>query len=228
MKNGKFRSIAIDGPSGAGKSALSQYAAEKFGFIHVDTGAIYRTLGLFVSQSGVSPEDTQQIISLLPQFHMELVFDANHNQRMLLSGRDVTDEIRTQHVSEYASHVSKIPEVRTFLLDLQREFATKYDIVMDGRDIGTVVLPHADLKIFLTASIEDRAKRRLEELLQKGQAVTYEEVLESMRWRDHNDSSRDTAPLRPAEDAVHLDTTGNTLEESMALLCHMIQERFAL
>ena len=221
-------SIAIDGPSGAGKSTLSQRAASRFGFMHVDTGAIYRTLGLYVKNCGVSPDDEKAVGELLKDAVIELTFDKCAGQRMLLCGEDVTDRIRTAEVSEYASKVSSIPEVRSYLLDMQRKLAEKHNVIMDGRDIGTVVLKDADLKIFLTAGVEDRAMRRLYEFRSKNIDTDYEKVLQSIKWRDKNDSSRSQSPLFPAEDAVILDTTGNTLDESAVLIINVISERLGL
>ena len=221
-------SIAIDGPSGAGKSTLSQRAASRFGFMHVDTGAIYRTLGLYVLDCGVSPDDKNAVGELLKDDIIELSFDKNGEQRMLLCGKDVTDRIRTAEVSECASRVSSIPDVRRYLLDMQRRLAEKHNVIMDGRDIGTVVLKDADLKIFLTAGVEDRAMRRLNDFREKNIDTDYDRVLESIKWRDENDSSRSQSPLVAAEDAVILDTTGNTLDESAGLIIDVISERLGL
>ena len=220
-----YISIAIDGPSGAGKSTLSRRAAEHFGFIHVDTGAIYRTLGLYALRGRVSPEDTERVTRLLSDVTIDLVYDSDGNQKMLLCGEDVTGEIRTPEVSEYASRISAIPAVRRFLLEMQRELAGRYNVIMDGRDIGTVVLRDADLKIFLTANPEDRAMRRLNEFMEKGLSISYEQVLESIVQRDENDSRRSESPLRAAHDAVVLDTTGNSLDESAELIIETISDR---
>ena len=218
------RAIAIDGPSGAGKSTISKILAKELGFIYVDTGAIYRTVGIYTYRKGVDPTDAEKVSALLPEIDI-VIKHINGDQRIFLNGEDVSEKIREHIISKYASDVSAIPEVRKFLLNTQREFAEKYNVIMDGRDIGTVVLPDAKIKIFLTATDEDRAKRRFEELRAKGQDVPFEKVLSDMRERDKNDSSRATAPLMAAEDAIVADTTGNTLEQSIAQLKEIISER---
>ena len=218
-------SIAIDGPSGAGKSTISRKAAEKFGFIYVDTGAIYRTIGLASKIHGVSLDDKAAVIAMLPKLAIELRYNENGEQRMYLDGADVSRDIRLPEVSMLASAVSAIPEVRAFLIDMQRDMAKKHDVIMDGRDIGTVILPDADLKIFLTADVTDRAQRRYEELRAKGVDKPFDEVLEEMKQRDEQDTLRAAAPLKAAEDAVLLDTSGNTLEESIAAVCRLIAEK---
>ena len=217
-------SIAIDGPSGAGKSTLARMTAKNLGFIYVDTGALYRCVGLFVLRSGVGSKDVPAIVSLIPKIYVEMKYDDAGVQRMFLCGEDVTDEIRLPEISIYASDVSAIPQVRAFLMDTQRNMAEKYNVIMDGRDIGTVVLPDADVKIFLTASSEERAKRRYEELVEKGIMTEYEDVLNDVEYRDKNDSNRAVAPLRPADDAIILDTTGNTLERSFEIIINLIKE----
>lgn len=222
------KTIAIDGPSGAGKSTLAMRIAEEFGFIYVDTGAIYRTLGLAVQKAGVSPKDEEAVAAILPGIKIDMVYDSERRQRMLLDGRDVSDEIRTPKSSIYASDISALPKVREFLLEMQRDIAGRYDVVMDGRDIGTVVLPGAGLKIFLTAKVEVRAERRYIELLKNGIETTVEEVLKDMRYRDEQDSSRAAAPLRAAPDAVVADMTGLSFEESFELLADIIRERFGI
>lgn len=218
-------SIAIDGPSGAGKSTISRKAAEKFGFIYVDTGAIYRTIGLATKMRGVSLDDTAAVIELLPTLEIELKYNDAGEQHMYLDGNDVSRDIRLPEVSMLASKVSAIPEVRAFLVDMQRGMAEKYDVIMDGRDIGTVILPNADLKIFLTADVRDRAHRRYEELRAKGMEKPFDEVLAEMEKRDEQDTQRAAAPLKAAEDAVLLDTSGNTLEESIDEVCRLISEK---
>ncbi len=218
-------SIAIDGPSGAGKSTISRKAAEKFGFIYVDTGAIYRTIGLASKIHGVSLDDKAAVIAMLPKLAIELRYNENGEQRMYLDGADVSRDIRLPEVSMLASAVSAIPEVRAFLVDMQRDMAKKHDVIMDGRDIGTVILPDADLKIFLTADVTDRAQRRYEELRAKGVDKPFDEVLEEMKQRDEQDTLRAAAPLKAAEDAVLLDTSGNTLEESIDAVCRLISEK---
>jgi len=221
----KYFSIAIDGPSGAGKSTIAKLCAEKLGFLYVDTGAIYRTVGVAARNAGLLSKDEAAVTTLLPKIQIDMRHDENGLQRMLLDGNDVTDEIRLPEISIYASDVSAMPAVRSFLLDMQRYFAETNNVIMDGRDIGTVVLPDADLKIFLTAAQEERAQRRYDELLLRGTKSTFEEVLRDIQYRDKNDSTRSTAPLRPAEDAVILDTTGNTLEESFKLIIGLIKEK---
>lgn len=218
-------SIAIDGPSGAGKSTISRKAAEKFGFIYVDTGAIYRTIGLATKICGVSLDDTAAVIELLPTLEIELKYNDAGEQHMYLDGNDVSRDIRLPEVSMLASKVSAIPEVRAFLVDMQRGMAEKYDVIMDGRDIGTVILPNADLKIFLTADVRDRARRRYEELRAKGMEKPFDEVLAEMEKRDEQDTQRAAAPLKAADDAVLLDTSGNTLEESIDEVCRLISEK---
>jgi cytidylate kinase len=212
----KKRSVAIDGPSGAGKSTISRAVAKKLGLIYIDTGALYRVIGLRLLERGGMELDTLKL---------SLKF-VDGEQRVFDGGRDVTEDIRRHEVSKAASDCSAIPEVRAFLLELQRGLAAQNDVIMDGRDIGTVVLPNADLKIFLTAAPEDRAKRRFDELSAKGSDLSYEQILADIKARDHNDSTRKEAPLRQAEDAVLLDTTGNEFEQSAALIEGLIRERF--
>lgn len=218
-------SIAIDGPSGAGKSTISRKAAEIFGFIYVDTGAIYRTIGLASKIRGVSLDDKAAVMEMLPKLNIELKYNEAGEQHMYLDGKDVSRDIRLPEVSMLASKVSAIPEVRAFLVDMQRNMAKKYDVIMDGRDIGTVILPDADLKIFLTADVNDRAQRRYEELRTKGMIKPFDEVLAEMKQRDEQDTLRAAAPLKAAEDAVMLDTSGNTLEQSIAEVCRLIADR---
>ena len=221
-------SVAIDGPSGAGKSTIAKASAARFGFIYVDTGAIYRTVGLAARRAKIDPEDAASVLSMLPGLTIEFDYGADGTQRMFLNGEDVSEEIRTPEISMYASAVSAIPEVRAYLLDMQRDMAKKSSVVMDGRDIGTVVLPDAGLKFFLTASVEERARRRLAELAAKGDASTYEEVLADMIQRDLNDSTRAAAPLKAADDAVLVDTSDMDLQESIDHICGIIAERFSL
>lgn len=219
------RSIAIDGPAGAGKSTLSKMLAKKFGLIYVDTGAMYRTVGLHILRTGADPRDERAVSERLPDISIEMRYDSSGSQRMLLNGDDVTDDIRQPQVSIYASDVSALPSVRAFLLEMQRTMAKNYDVIMDGRDIGTVVLPGAGLKIFLSAAPEERARRRHQELLGKAVDTTYEEVLRDMKYRDANDSSRAASPLKPAADAVMVDTTGNSLEKSFEVMAALISEK---
>ena len=225
MKN---RSIAIDGPSGAGKSTLARMAAKHFGMIYVDTGALYRCIGLFAYQNGVDPKSEAAVTALLPDIKIDMSYDDAGVQRMFINGADVTDDIREPIISSYASDVSALPPVRAFLLDMQRDMAARYDVIMDGRDIGTIVLPNAGLKVFLTASAELRAVRRHRELIEKGSSVTFEEVLRDMTERDRNDSTRSIAPLKAADDAVLLDTTGVDLDGSFELLRAIISERYGI
>ncbi len=216
-------SVAIDGPSGAGKSTISKLLAKEFGFTYVDTGAIYRTVGLCAYREGVDPTSEKDVVPLLEKISIDIKHDGGV-QQVYLNGENVSSEIREHIISKYASDVSAIGAVRAFLLDMQRNFARKYSVIMDGRDIGTVVLPDADVKIFLTADDEDRAKRRYEELCEKGQDVSFEKVLSDIRKRDANDSARSIAPLKPADDAVRIDTTGNTLEQSVELIKKTVKE----
>ncbi len=216
--------VAIDGPSGAGKSTIARILATDLGFVYVDTGALYRAVGLAMLSRGIDPHDEAAVTPLLSELQVSLGY-VDGAQRVFLNGEDVSDRIRTPEVSMAASAVSALPPVRRFLFDLQQDTARRQNVIMDGRDIGTVVLPFAKVKVFLTASAEDRAQRRFEELQQKGVATTYDEVLRDMKERDHNDSHRVAAPLRPAEDAVLVDTSGNTLEQSVALLKALVKER---
>lgn len=218
-----FKSIAIDGPAGAGKSTLARQVAAALGYLYVDTGAIYRTLGLAALRRGVDPQDGAAVVALLEDCTIDLRHGGDGVQRMYLNGEDVSQAIRLPEVSRYASGVSAIPEVRAHLMDMQRDLARRNDVVMDGRDIGTVVLPAADVKVFLTASPEERARRRWEELQQRGTPEAYEEVLKDLVERDAKDSGRAAAPLRRAEDAVEVDTTGCSLEESLERLLSVIR-----
>jgi len=220
----KYISIAIDGPSGAGKSTISKSVAKALGYLYVDTGAIYRTVGVFVRNHGVDSRDAIGVVELLPQIKIEMRH-MDGVQRMYLNGADVTEVIREHEISRYASDVSAIPAVRAFLLEMQRKFASENNVIMDGRDIGTVVLPNATVKIFLTATPEDRARRRWLELTAKGSDISYEKVLEDMRVRDRNDASRAIAPLKPAADAELLDNTGYELEDSIAAITELIQKK---
>lgn len=220
-----YKSIAIDGPSGAGKSTLAKMLAERLGYLYVDTGAIYRTVGLSVQRKGINPSDAVKVSGLLPELRIELSYGEDGLQHMFLNGEDVTEEIRRHAVSGYASQVSAIPAVRAFLLDMQRELARTHNVIMDGRDIGTTVLPNADVKIFLTADAEDRARRRYEELLLRGQEAQYETVLRDVTERDRNDMTRAAAPLRQAPEAVLVNTTGNSLEQSFEVLLKLIGEK---
>ena len=221
-------SIAVDGPSGAGKSSLARRCAGAFGFVYADTGAIYRTVGLSAFGKGISCKDEKAVSGLLPELDIRMSYNEAGEQRMFLNGEDVSEAIRKPEISICASDVSALPAVRQFLLDMQRKIARENNVIMDGRDIGTVVLPQADLKIFLTASPEARAERRLKELREKGTETDFESVLADIRYRDEQDSSRTTAPLRKADDAVELDTTELDFEESFAAMSQLIIERFCL
>lgn len=220
-----YHSIAVDGPSGAGKSTLAKMLAKSLGFLYVDTGAIYRTVGLCARRRGVPLDRIGGTVDLLGRFSIDMRYGEDGLQHMYLDGEDVTDAIRAPEISMYASAVSALPEVRSFLLEMQRDMARRNDVIMDGRDIGTVVLPQADVKIFLTATEEDRARRRYEELLSRGVETDFQSVLSDLAARDRNDSQRSAAPLRQAEDALLVDTTGNSLEESYGVLLQTIKER---
>ena len=222
------KSVAIDGPSGAGKSTIARRVSEEVGFIYVDTGAIYRTGRLAAALRKLDPKDKAAVVAMLPEISIRLAYGEDGLQHMYLDGEDVTSRIRTPEISLYASGVSAHPEVRAYLMEMQRSLARENDVVMDGRDIGTVVLPDAGLKIFLTASPEARARRRCSELVAKGQDVQYEDVLRDLKLRDENDSTRAAAPLKAAEDALLLDTTEMDFEESCRAVAAMIRERFCL
>ena len=221
-------SVAIDGPSGAGKSTLAKAAAAALGICYVDTGAIYRTIGYGVYCRGIDPSDAAAVAAVLPEMRLELHYDQAGLQRMKLAGRDVTEEIRLPEMSKYASKVSAIPAVRDFLLELQRDQARRRSVIMDGRDIGTVVLPHAGVKIFLTADPEARARRRCLELEMRGEKAESFEILHDIQQRDYQDAHREVAPLRQAEDAVQLDTTHLDLKGSLEALINLVRERIAL
>ena len=223
----KVYSIAIDGPAGAGKSTMARRAAAELNFVYVDTGAIYRTVAYAVLKNGIQPEETEKIDALLPQLRVKLAWK-DGVQHMYLGGADVSKKIRLPEVSSMASKVSALPSVRAFLLDTQRNAARTNSVIMDGRDIGTVVLPDADVKIYLSASAEVRAKRRLLELQEQGRTDTYEEVLRDMKERDYRDMHREIAPLKQADDAVLLDTSELSLEESVAALLKIIRGKLPL
>lgn len=220
----KAFSVAIDGPSGAGKSTIAKFLAEKLNFLYVDTGAMYRSIGLYAARQGVAANDASAVEALLPQIKLDLAY-VDGEQRIFLNGEDVSRAIRTEEASKNASAVSAIPAVRAFLLEFQRSFAKQNCILMDGRDIGTVVLPDADVKIFLTASAEARAQRRYKEQVERGEDVTLEAVFEAIRKRDEADSSRAAAPLKAADDAVVVDTTYLNLEESIAKILGLVEEK---
>lgn len=217
-------SVAIDGPAGAGKSTVAKAAAEKLGFIYVDTGALYRAIGLKFSNCGYDRDSDMPIDGILSNTKIDIAFE-NGEQHVYLDGKDVSSLIRTPEASMMASAVSSKPEVRAFLLEMQRELARKNNVIMDGRDIGTVVLPNAQVKIFLTASVRERALRRYRELTEKGMKVELFEIEEDIKTRDYNDSHREIAPLKPAEDSILADTTGNNLEESTRMVVKIIKDK---
>ncbi len=218
------KNIAIDGPSGAGKSTLARKLAEKLDFIYVDTGALYRTVGLHVFRKGIEPTDVEAVAAVLPEINVMIRF-INGEQHVYLNGEDVSGDIRLHEVSQYASLTSAIPAVRQFLFETQRRLAAENDVIMDGRDIGTVVLPDADVKIFLTARPEVRAERRYRELLERGQEVNFEQILADVNRRDEQDMNRPVAPLKPADDSVILDTSECSFDESLMLLYKTVKER---
>ena len=216
--------IAIDGPAGAGKSTIARLAAKELGFIYVDTGALYRAIGLAAQRRGIASSDTEAVIELLSGITVELAFNDQHEQVVLLDGEDVSAFIRTPEISMMASAVSAIPAVRAHLLDLQRDIARRNNVIMDGRDIGTVVLPDAKIKIFLSACPECRAQRRYEELTKKGMDVDYDDVLRDVIDRDYADSHRAIAPLKPAEGAIMVDTSWQSKEQSVQQLIGIMRE----
>ena len=224
----KIYSVAVDGPTGAGKSTLAKAAASRLGIVYVDTGAIYRSIGYYVYCKGIDPKDAPAVIDILPQLDIQMRYGEDGVQRMILNGEDVSTQIRLPEMSMYASAVSAIPEVRTFLLEMQREMARRTSVIMDGRDIGTVVLPNAEVKIFLTASAEIRAQRRMKELEQRGTPQPFAEVLLQIVERDWADSHREAAPLRQAEDAVLLDTSELNFDESLEAMLAIIRGRAGL
>lgn len=226
MFNNDMISVAIDGPAGAGKSSISRLAAKRLGFIYVDTGALYRAVGLKFSLAGADTQLDCDIDGILAKTAVDIRFK-DGEQRVYLDGRDVSSEIRTPAASMMASAVSARPQVRAFLLEMQRKLARENNVVMDGRDIGTVVLPDAKVKIYLTASAEVRAERRLKELTEKGENVTFKEVYDDMVKRDYDDMHREIAPLKQAEDAVLADTTDCNLEESVELILKIVNEKRA-
>lgn len=226
--NEKKYSIAIDGPSGAGKSTLAKAIAAEMGIVYVDTGALYRSIGYYAWKNGIDPKDAEAIAATLPAIKVDMCYSDDGLQHMILCGEDVTDKIRLPQISMYASDVSAIPAVRAFLLDMQRDMAKRYNVIMDGRDIGTVVLPDADVKIFLTAPAEVRAQRRMKELAERGTPCAFEEVLRDIEQRDWNDSHRATAPLRQADDAILVDNGNTNFEESKQVLLRVIKEALGI
>ena len=216
--------IALDGPSGAGKSTVAKALAKSLGIVYVDTGALYRTVGYYVRQKDKDPKNADEVGALLPEIHIEIRYE-DGAQHVYLNGEDLGDKIRTPEMSMYASAVSAIPAVRAFLLDTQRDIARKNSVVMDGRDIGTVILPDAEVKVFLFASNEARAKRRYKELVAKGEDVKYEDVLREMIERDNNDRNRDVAPAVPAEDAVMMDNSCMSVEDNVNAVIELIKAK---
>ena len=216
--------IAIDGPGGAGKSSVAKAVSRELGIIYVDTGALYRTIGLYVTRKGISTTDNEAVTAILPEIKIDIKY-IDSKQVIFLNGDEVGDNIRTPEISMAASNVSAIPEVRAFLLDMQRGLAESNSVIMDGRDIGTVILPKAEVKIFLTATPEARAKRRYKELIAKGQDVKYEDVYNEMVLRDKNDSTRSVAPCVPAEDAVFLDNSDLTEDETTAKVIEIVKKK---
>ncbi len=220
-------SIAIDGPGGAGKSTISKEVARRAGIVYVDTGALYRTIGYYAHQSGLSVDEAKnsdKLTPLLDGVNVELIYE-NGTQHVYLNGTDLGDKIRQPEISMYASAVSSVPSVRAFLLDTQKEIARKQSVIMDGRDIGTVILPNADLKIFLTASNEARAKRRFDELTAKGLSVTFDDVLSELTERDNADSGRKIAPAVAADDAIIFDNSNYTFDESVEYIMQLINQK---
>lgn len=221
----KFYSIAIDGPAGAGKSTIAKRLAKELGYYYVDTGAIYRTVAYFLDLLGISPKDSDGVSRYIDELTIDIYYDENGLQHMLMNGIDVTEEIRTPDISQKASLVSAQPVVRQVLLDMQREVALENNVIMDGRDIGTVVLPGADVKVFLTASAEVRAQRRYAELQAKGSKDTLEKVLADIKLRDHQDSTRAIAPLKQAADAVLVDTSALDVDAAVEAIRRIVLEK---
>ena len=224
----KTYTIAIDGPAGAGKSTIARALAKELGYYYVDTGAIYRTVAYFLDLLGVSPKDVDGVERYLDELTVEIQYDAEGKQHMIMNGMDVSDEIRTPDISQKASLVSAHAIVRDMLLDMQRDLAKKHNVIMDGRDIGTVVLPRATVKIFLTASPEVRAQRRLDEMLAKGQQGNFQQVLADIKQRDYQDSHRPIAPLKQAKDAVLLDTSNLDIDGVIAAMKKIVGEKISL
>ena len=221
----KTYSIAIDGPAGAGKSTIARRLAKELGYYYVDTGAIYRTVAYFLDLLGVSPKDVDGVTRYIDELTVEIEYDEDGKQHMLMNGMDVTDDIRTQDISQKASLVSAHAVVREVLLDMQREVARKHNVIMHGRDIGTVVLPKANVKIFLTASAEVRAERRYKEMLEKGQKANLQQVLKDIQQRDYQDTHRDIAPLKMARDSIKVDTSDMDLEQVTAAIKKIVEEK---
>ncbi len=218
--------IAIDGPSGAGKSTFAKLIAKEMSLVYVDTGALYRSIGLYVSRKGANPKSIDEVEPLLPEIGLSLVY-TDKGQRVIMNGEDVSDLIRTPEISMYASAVSALPPVRAFLLKIQRDMVEKGDVVMDGRDIGTVIMPDADVKLFMTTSAEVRAERRYKELCEKGIECKYEDILADIIQRDNNDRNRDIAPAVPAEDAIHFDNCDSDIGRTLEKLVKIIKDKTA-
>ena len=224
----KTYSIAIDGPAGAGKSTIARRLAKELGYYYVDTGAIYRTVAYFMDLLGVSPKDVDGVECYIDELTIEIQYDEDGVQHMIMNGMDVSGDIRTQDISQKASLVSAHAVVRDVLLDMQRNVAKKHNVIMDGRDIGTVVLPKADVKIFLTADAEVRAKRRYDELIAKGQKANLPTILKEIQQRDYQDSHREIAPLKQAKDAVKVDTSNLDIEGVVAVIRRIVGEKIGL
>jgi len=224
----KTYAIAIDGPAGAGKSTIARALAKELGYYYVDTGAIYRTVAYFLDLLGISPKDVDGVERYIDELTIQIEYDAEGKQHMLMNGMDVSDEIRTQDISQKASLVSAHAVVRDVLLDMQRDVARNHNVIMDGRDIGTVVLPKADVKIFLTASAEVRAKRRYEELIAKGQKAQYEQILKEIQQRDYQDTHRAIAPLKMARDSVKLDTSELDIQGVLDAMKKIVAEKIGV
>ena len=222
-----YHAIAIDGPSGAGKSTVARALAAELQFIYIDTGAMYRAIGVYAAGKGIDTKDWDAVPTVLPEIKLELCF-VNGTQHILVNGTDVSGAIRTENASMYASNVSAIPAVRAFLLDFQRSFSKSNHVIMDGRDIGTVVLPDADLKIFLTASVDARAKRRFTEQVAKGEPVTFDQVMEALKKRDLQDSTRAAAPLKPADDAILVDSTEMDFQQTVAHIRDLVRVKLGV
>ena len=218
-------SIAIDGPAGAGKSTIAKRLAKELGFMYVDTGAIYRTVAYFMDLIGISPKDVDGVTRYIDELTINIEYDEDGLQHMIMNGMDVTGEIRTQDISQKASLVSAHAIVRDMLLDMQRDVAKQYNVIMDGRDIGSVVLPKADVKIFLTASAEVRAKRRTDELIAKGQKANFEQILKEIQQRDYQDTHREVAPLKMCRDSIKLDTSDMDLEQAVSAMKEIIEKK---
>ena len=224
----KKYSVAIDGPAGAGKSTIAKKLAAELGYHYVDTGAIYRTVAYFMDLLGVSPKDVDGVERYIDELTIEIEYDEDGKQHMIMNGMDVTDDIRTQDISQKASLVSAHAVVREVLLDMQRDMAKNYDVIMDGRDIGTVVLPKASVKIFLTASPEVRAQRRCDELIAKGQKAKYETILKEIKQRDYQDTHREIAPLKLARDSIKVDTSEMDIDQVVEHIRNIVREKIGV